>query len=56
MIGSRCGPFPPALQALAQRQVPVSSLIELTYPLAEGVAAVNAAAIRGALKVLLRPD
>ena len=54
VVGSRCGPFPPALQALSHKHVPVSSLIEAAYPLAEGVQAVNHAAQRGALKVLLR--
>ena len=54
VVGSRCGPFPPALQALSHKHVPVSSLIEAAYPLAEGIQAVNHAARRGALKVLLR--
>ena len=54
VVGSRCGPFPPALQALSDKHVPVSSLIEAAYPLAEGVQAVNHAAQRGALKILLR--
>jgi len=54
VVGSRCGPFPPALQALSHKHVPVSSLIEAAYPLADGIQAVNHAAQHGALKVLLR--
>lgn len=53
VVGSRCGRFPPALRALAQRSVSVTPLIDKIYPLAEGVAAVRYAARPGALKVLL---
>ena len=56
VIGSRCGPFPPALHALAQGSVAVTPLIDRVYPLAEGLAAVNHAAQPGALKVLLRTN
>ena len=55
VIGSRCGPFPPALQALALNRISVTPLIEQVYPLAEAVDAVAHASRRGALKVLLRP-
>jgi threonine dehydrogenase-like Zn-dependent dehydrogenase len=54
VVGSRCGRFPPALQALAQQRVTVTPLIEKTYPLAEGTAAVHHATRPGVLKVLLR--
>ena len=54
VVGSRCGPFAPALQALAQGQLSVIPLIAQVYPLAEGVAAVQHAAHAGVLKVLLR--
>ncbi|MFQ5949733.1 MAG: zinc-binding dehydrogenase, partial [Nitrospiria bacterium] len=54
VVGSRCGLFPPALQALAQKSVTVSPLIDQVYPLVEGTQAVAHAARRGALKVLLR--
>lgn len=56
VIGSRCGPFSPALHALAQKQITVSPLIDKVYPLAEGVAAMRHARRRGALKVLLRNE
>ena len=55
VIGSRCGPFPDALAALAERQVSVGPLIEAVYPLNEGVAAVEHAATPGARKILLEP-
>ncbi len=53
LIGSRCGPFPPALELLTQGKVEVQSLIDATYPLEEGVAAFTHAQTKGALKVLL---
>ena len=55
VIGSRCGLFPDALEALAARQVSVTPLIEAIYPLNDGVAAVDHARGRGARKILLRP-
>lgn len=55
VVGSRCGPFPPALQALARQQLSVTPLIETIYTLKEGRAAVEHAAQPGVLKVLLRP-
>jgi threonine dehydrogenase-like Zn-dependent dehydrogenase len=54
VIGSRCGPFPDALEALAARQVSVTPLIEAIYSLNDGVAAVDHAGKRGARKILLR--
>ncbi|MBI2358422.1 MAG: alcohol dehydrogenase catalytic domain-containing protein [Deltaproteobacteria bacterium] len=54
VVGSRCGVFPPALEALAQRSVIVTPLIEKVYPLADGLEAVAHAGRPGALKVLLR--
>jgi len=55
VVGSRCGPFPVALKALAERSVFVTSLIEKVYPLEDGVEAVRHAARRGSRKILLRP-
>lgn len=55
VVGSRCGPFGPALAALDARRVRVAPLVEAVYPLAEGAAAVARASRPGALKVLLRP-
>jgi threonine dehydrogenase-like Zn-dependent dehydrogenase len=55
VIGSRCGPFPPALDALARKSVAVTPLIERVYSLSDGIEAVAHAGRSGALKVLLRP-
>lgn len=54
VVGSRCGPFPPALNALAQKHVIVTPLIDHIYPLADGSAAVAHATRPGTLKILLR--
>ncbi|MBI4491111.1 MAG: alcohol dehydrogenase catalytic domain-containing protein [Deltaproteobacteria bacterium] len=54
VVGSRCGPFLPAIQALAQKSVAVTPLVDKIYPLAEGMQAVAHASRPGALKVLLR--
>lgn len=56
IIGSRCGPFAPALELLAKDKVDVTSLIETTYPLEQGLAAFAHAQQRGILKVLLKMD
>jgi threonine dehydrogenase-like Zn-dependent dehydrogenase len=54
LVGSRCGPFPPALRMLERGLVDVRSLISAVYPLAQGVEAFARAAEPGGLKVLLR--
>ena len=53
LIGSRCGPFPKALELLAQNQVDVTPLIEKIYPLEDGLTAFTHAQTKGVLKVLL---
>lgn len=53
VVGSRCGPFPPALRLLAEGLVDVKPLIEKTFPLDKGVEALEHAARPGALKVLI---
>jgi threonine dehydrogenase-like Zn-dependent dehydrogenase len=55
VIGSRCGLFPPALEALKQGRVSVTPLIEKVYPLDDGIAAVSHAARPGTRKILLQP-
>jgi threonine dehydrogenase-like Zn-dependent dehydrogenase len=55
VVGSRCGPFAPAIRLLSQGLVDVLPLIEAEYPLDEGMAAFEHAQRRGALKVLVRP-
>jgi alcohol dehydrogenase len=53
MIGSRCGPFAPALRLLEMGLMDVEPLVEAVYPLSEGVQALENAARPGAIKVLL---
>lgn len=52
LIGSRCGPFAPALRLLERGLISTEPLISARYPLAEAPAAF--AASRGALKILLQ--
>jgi threonine dehydrogenase-like Zn-dependent dehydrogenase len=54
LVGSRCGLFPPALDALAQKKVRVAPMIEKIYPLSDGIEAVAHAGRAGVCKVLLR--
>ncbi|HEX7976226.1 MAG TPA: alcohol dehydrogenase catalytic domain-containing protein [Anaerolineales bacterium] len=53
LVGSRCGPFPPALRLLERRQVDPIPLIQARYPLTEGLAALERATQPGVLKVLI---
>jgi threonine dehydrogenase-like Zn-dependent dehydrogenase len=55
IVGSRCGAFEPALEALADRVLDPTVLIEDTYPLPDAVAAFAHAQRRGALKILVAP-
>lgn len=55
LLGSRCGPFAPALRLLERGLVDVEALIDSEYPLSDGLRAFERAATRGALKVLVRP-
>lgn len=55
VIGSRCGPFAPALRLLARGDVDVDALIDAEYALDHGEAAFAHAATPGARKILLRP-
>jgi len=53
LIGSRCGPFAPALRLLARGAVDVQALIQARYSLDQGLLALEDAALKGALKVLI---
>lgn len=55
VIGSRCGPFEPALRLLERGEVDVLSLIDGEYALSDGLAALDFASRPGIRKVLLRP-
>jgi threonine dehydrogenase-like Zn-dependent dehydrogenase len=53
IIGSRCGPFSRALEALRNREVEVEALIEAVYPFDRALEALDRARNTPALKVLL---
>ena len=55
LIGSRCGPFPDALEALSAQKIDVVSLISKRMKLADGVDALKAATRSDTIKVLLEP-
>ncbi len=54
LVGSRCGPFAPALRLLAEHQIDVEPMIHAEYPLDEGSAAIERVQQPEVLKVLLR--
>lgn len=54
VVGSRCGPFVPALRLLASGQIPIATTIDSEYPLDEALAALEHAARPGVRKILLR--
>jgi threonine dehydrogenase-like Zn-dependent dehydrogenase len=56
LIGSRCGPFPPAIRLLANHQIDVEPLIQARYSLDDGVAAFEHAAQKGKLKVIVEME
>lgn len=53
LLGSRCGPFPPALRLLQKGAIQTVPLVDARYPLAEGPRAFEHASRPGVLKVLL---
>lgn len=53
IIGSRCGPFKPALRLLQQKMIDVESLIQATYSIDNGLEAFQEAGSKGSLKILL---
>ncbi len=55
IIGSRCGPFEPALRLMEAKQVNPTALIDDEFSLSDGVKAFERAAQSGVLKVLLTP-
>ncbi len=54
LLGSRCGPFEPALALLDSRAVDPTPMIDRVYPLSQGEEAFKEAAAPGMLKVLLK--
>lgn len=54
IVGSRCGPFGPALRLLENREVDPTVLIASEFGLADGLRAFEEAEKRGMLKVVIR--
>jgi threonine dehydrogenase-like Zn-dependent dehydrogenase len=55
IVGSRCGPFAPALRLLERGEVDPTILIAERYPLANALEAMKSAQKPGMLKVILEP-
>jgi len=53
VVGSRCGPFPPAIALLRENAIDVPSLIHKRFPLEQIINAFAYAATKGALKVIV---
>jgi alcohol dehydrogenase len=51
IVGSRCGPFEPALRLLERRLIEVETLLDAEYPIEQGMEAFQRAATPGTLKV-----
>lgn len=57
VIGSRCGPFAPAIRALAEGSVQTRYLVDAEFPLPDAIEAFERVASRAVQKILLRiPD
>ncbi len=55
VIGSRCGPFEPAIQLLETEQIDPRPLISAQFPLSDGLDAFAFAVQHGVIKILLSP-
>jgi threonine dehydrogenase-like Zn-dependent dehydrogenase len=55
IVGSRCGPFEPALRLMEKGEVDPSALVTAEFKLDEALQAFERAAQTGVLKVLVRP-
>ncbi|OQY35152.1 MAG: alcohol dehydrogenase [Anaerolineaceae bacterium 4572_5.1] len=53
VVGSRCGPFSPAIRLLKKGLVDPKILIDYVYPISDGIEAFRKAGERGVFKVLL---
>ncbi len=54
LIGSRCGPFAPAIEAIASRNIDLIPLISREFKLEDGVEAFQYAARKDVLKVIIK--
>ena len=55
LVGSRCGTFKPAIEALVSKKVSVDTLIDATFPLDKFQDAIEYAKKPNTLKVFLKP-
>lgn len=55
LVGSRCGPFAPAIRLLSSGLVQVYPMIHACYSLDQGASALEYAGRKGVLKVLIKP-
>jgi threonine dehydrogenase-like Zn-dependent dehydrogenase len=53
VIGSRCGPFVPAIELLASGQVDPGPLVDGVFPLSDAMAAIDRSLEPGVFKVLM---
>ncbi len=53
ILGSRCGPYAEAINALARKQIDVLSMVSRIFPLHKAVEAIEVAETPGTIKVLL---
>ena len=56
LIGSRCGPFSPAIRLLDQGLINVTPLIQSRYSIEDGLSAFEYASQKGILKVILQME
>lgn len=54
VLGSRCGPFKPAIEALSKKTVKTAPLISGVFPIEQGVEAMERASRKGVIKILIR--
>jgi alcohol dehydrogenase len=54
VIGSRCGPFAPALTLLEKNLIDVMSLVDRVFPIEKGVRAFEQAGDRALIKILIK--
>ncbi len=54
IVGSRCGPFPPAIRSLERKTINVTSLISGVFPIEEGVEAFKFASNKESLKAIIK--
>jgi len=56
LIGSRCGPFKPAIHSIETKKVNLLPLVSAVFSLRDGIEALEFASRRGVLKVILELD